>query len=163
MAEPYRTSETRWFFQGEIPKAVNEWFLTGLPGDTMNCPQVEREDLYLLAADRGDIGLKYRQDSLQLKLRGDSHPFSLADDRIKGVIGDWQRFTWVYDKESFDLAQICYAPDPTSGRRIAVEQDHGVRKAYQSGSRESRASRAQDLRRMPTPLPLLVEIHRGIL
>ena len=153
MAEAYRTSETRWFFQGTVPEKVTDWFLNSLPGDSMNCPVVEREDIYLLAAGRDDVGLKYRQDSLQLKLRDANHRFSLAGDRIGGVIGDWQRYTWVYDKESFDLAQTVYA-QLNVGRRVAVNKKRR-QKAYELvGDREPRALRPGEY----PPLPLLIEV-----
>ena len=153
MATAYRTTETRWFFKDAIPRPVTDWFQSVLPGDTMEVVSESREDLYLLARGRGDLGLKYRQNSLQLKLQNGYHSFSALSDRVAGLVGDWQRFTWAYDRTSVDLAQTAFA-SPNVGYRVQVRKNRRQR-AFQLDP----GGQVRPLRVGETPaLPLLIEI-----
>ncbi len=118
MVKPYRTSEVRWFFSGAIPSAVTNWFVRTLPGDWREGALI-REDVYLLVPGRDDIGLKFRKDRVQLKLRCDRYPFSVLKGRISGVETDWERYSWAYDKKENDFIRA-FSGQAGEGRRVAV-------------------------------------------
>lgn len=118
MAIPYRTSEVRWFISGEIPPAVTDWFVRILPGDRQD-GTLAREDIYLLVPGRDDIGLKFRNDKIQLKLRRDRRPFSVLGGRVSGMETEWERHSWTYDNRANDLAQA-FSGQAGEGRRVAV-------------------------------------------
>lgn len=61
------TAELRWFYPGTVPAAVKRWFEAEVLGPPLS-PPASREDLYL-AADCPDLGLKLREERLELKLR----------------------------------------------------------------------------------------------
>jgi len=61
------TAELRWFYPGTTPAAVKGWFEAEALGPPPS-PTESREDLYL-EADCPDLGLKLREERLELKLR----------------------------------------------------------------------------------------------
>jgi hypothetical protein len=120
VAKPYRTSEVRWFRSGAIPLAVTDWFAQALLGDWADSVLI-REDLYLHVPGRDDVGLKFRKDKIQLKLRCDCRPFSVLEGRAVGVETDWERHSWVYDRTENDLMQAFSGLDG-EGRRVVVSK-----------------------------------------
>ena len=127
MVKPYRTSEVHWFISGATPLAVTDWFVQVLHGDWANSVLI-REDIYLLVPGRDDVGLKFRRDKIQLKLRGACRPFSVLEGRVAGVEADWERHSWVYHKSENDLVQA-FSGRTGEGRRVIVSKKRR-QKAY---------------------------------
>ena len=118
LSDLYRTSEVRWFFSGEVTPAVTEWFLQTLPGG-LRGGALKRQDVYLLVPGRDDVGLKFRRDKIQLKLRRNRRPFSALGGRVLGVQTDWERHSWTYDQAAEDLARA-FSGEAGLGRQVAV-------------------------------------------
>jgi hypothetical protein len=57
------TSEIRWFYQGEIPEIVLDWY-DDCPGEKVDEP--ERTDRYFVGASP-EVGIKIREGRLELK------------------------------------------------------------------------------------------------
>jgi hypothetical protein len=118
LSDLYRTSEVRWFFSGEVPPAITEWFLQTLPGGSQGAA-LKRQDVYLLVPGRDDVGLKFRRDKIQLKLRRNRRPFSALGGRVLGVQTDWERHSWTYDQTAEDLARA-FSGKAGLGHQVAV-------------------------------------------
>jgi hypothetical protein len=62
------TSEIRWFDQGKVPPAIENWFTANVLKE--NCQKLEnREDWYLQIPGCEYLGVKLRQQRLETKLR----------------------------------------------------------------------------------------------
>jgi hypothetical protein len=61
------TAELRWFYPGTTPAAIQRWFQAEALGPPPP-PPASREDIYL-GADCLNLGLKLREERLELKLR----------------------------------------------------------------------------------------------
>jgi hypothetical protein len=120
VAKPYRTSEVRWFISGAMPLAVIDWFVQALHGDWAESV-LTREDLYLLVPGRDDVGLKFRKDKIQLKLRCDRRPFLVLEGRVAGVETDWERHSWIYDEKENGLVQA-FSGQAGEGHRVVVSK-----------------------------------------
>jgi len=152
MAKPYRTSEVRWFYSGAMPAAVTGWFAQALDGDWAERVLV-REDVYLLIPGRDDVGLKFRKDRIQLKLRGERRPFSALAGRVAGMETQWERHSWACGQEETDLSRA-FAGQGGEGRRVVVLKKRH-RKAYDMAP--AAASHAS-LRGKKVRSPVLIEV-----
>ena len=72
------TLEPRWFFDGDVPEDVRQWFDGALPGPSVE--PARRSDFYLIVPGRDDLGLKLREQKLELTWRNRSRPF--VSDRV---------------------------------------------------------------------------------
>ena len=76
-----RTVEVRWFFTGDIPISVQDWFTAAAPSAAGEAP---RDDYYLNIEDQNGLGIKIREGRLEVKER----QFSLGICRFhKAIIG----------------------------------------------------------------------------
>lgn len=90
----FQTAEIRWFFKGDIPKEVLDWFYdTDFEPDK----QAQRTDYYMILPDNDSLGIKLREGRLEFKQRfGMSEEF-IFDKSIGGCLEYWQKW-------SFELA-----------------------------------------------------------
>ena len=98
----YRSSEVRWFFTGELPSAVREWFVVG--DDVRSEPT--RTDEYLMLPDCRTASLKIREGRLEFKARTKApQPVRYAGD-IEGLRDHWIKWSSnrVDDEALRDLA-----------------------------------------------------------
>jgi hypothetical protein len=83
----FRTREVRWFLNRPIPK-VGQWFET-LPPTSYT--RESREDVYLVLTGRKDLGIKFRENRLELKYRiGPSRRQEIAPG-IRGSMEAWEK------------------------------------------------------------------------
>jgi len=94
--------ETRWFFQGEMPRAVWTW-LAALesPADT----QPTRHEVYLKSGDQ--VGLKISRGNLELKLRTTPGEAFTLSGGWSGVVELWTKQEWQYRPDG-----VPSVPDP---------------------------------------------------
>ncbi len=87
----FQTAEIRWFFKGDIPKEILDWFYdTGFEPDK----QAQRTDYYLILPDNDSLGIKLREGSLEFKQRfGKSEEF-IFDNSIGGYLEYWQKWSF---------------------------------------------------------------------
>lgn len=62
------TAELRWFYNATLPQPVTDWFTDHCPGEQL-APPVQRQDLYLATPGCEYLGIKLRQNQLEIKWR----------------------------------------------------------------------------------------------
>ncbi len=83
----FRTREVRWFLNRPIPEAAH-WFGPLPPGAHT---RESREDVYLVLPDRNDIGVKFRENKLELKYRLKAHGPQEVLPGIRGSLESWEK------------------------------------------------------------------------
>jgi len=89
MLKPLLTCEVRWFDQGRIPADLQAWFNT--LGETEVQPP--RTDLYLAGLDPS-VGIKLRQDLLEIKPRQADLGERLFLPGVIGRVGSWNKWSF---------------------------------------------------------------------
>jgi hypothetical protein len=130
--------ELRWFFKGVIPSEVREWF-SKLSGGDRPLKEKNRKDLYLIVADRVDLGLKISRGSLELKWRQDAHPLFLSGSGLIGVKEIWRKEKWYYAKKFTDELLMAFGQPHLKGRRSEVAKTRLMHKLQVDASGELRA------------------------
>lgn len=114
--------ELRWFGKGVIPKEVANWFLhlpTGFP--PYHEPQRTDQYLSLSHCDECDrLGIKIREERLEIKYRQNSFSFIHKNTQLKGVIEDWLKWGWSDSKVNISIAEY-FKKNPTKDW-ISVEK-----------------------------------------
>jgi len=84
------SAELRWFFKGQLPPQVKDWFC----GARLCKEETPRTDHYLVFPGSGDVGMKVREDrKLEIKARtGSPEPFSLATGASVGRQDAWVKW-----------------------------------------------------------------------
>ena len=85
----FPTVETRWFYRGAIPTAVQDWFHSG-----ERAPETQpvRTDSYLQPAAPGDMGIKLREGRLEIKQRAEQYGVTCFHEKACGAIEHWQKW-----------------------------------------------------------------------
>jgi hypothetical protein len=91
----FPTAEVRWFFRGPIPPYVEAWFRWG-QGRVEQEPG--REDRYLQLADIDSLGIKLREDRIEIKQRVGQQSLVRFHERVAGIVEHWRKW-------SFELAE----------------------------------------------------------
>ena len=83
----FKTREVRWFLEQPVPEA-GRWF-EALPRASYTLES--REDVYLVLPGRTDLGVKFRENRLELKYRfGNSTTAEIAPG-MTGVLESWEK------------------------------------------------------------------------
>jgi hypothetical protein len=122
------SNELRWFFSGEAPAAIQQWF-TGNPrlGQAITSAQA-RVDLYLLAPGAPFVGTKLRGGKLELKVRSKTRPLATTPGEASGQVETWDKWTWAYKKEADDEICAAFVGGTDSGRTAEVTKERFQRK-----------------------------------
>src|SRR6266540_5716335 len=113
--------ETRWFFQGDLPKVATVWLqaLKGIP-----LAEDTRPEVYLKWGE--PIGLKISRGNLELKHRPTpGEPFTLAGGS-SGSIETWTKTEWQYrpkDQSGPDPVFEQFAKPALAGTRFRTQKD----------------------------------------
>lgn len=101
---PLATIETRWFFDGDSGRhpVLRRWFETSTPfrrGADLRAPQwrgrVSGEpDVYLLMPGCSDMGIKWREGTLQIKGRVEDLGVRRFGSRHEGRVQRWIKWTY---------------------------------------------------------------------
>ncbi|MFB2970121.1 hypothetical protein ACE1CD_14190 [Aerosakkonema sp. BLCC-F183] len=86
------TSELRWFNRGKIPPEINDWFNADVFGEHYQLPE-EREDIYLYIPECEYLGIKLRQQRLEIKLRKAELDTLSLGDHIEGKVEKWVKWS----------------------------------------------------------------------
>jgi hypothetical protein len=129
--------ELRWFFQGEMPQVVKSWF-ENMHETRYIIHENSREDHQLLSSKACEnIGIKIREERLELKWRKQSEPFSLSDNnKIVGTAENWLKWVWVSDQRRKDEYQSMLL-GPPKGPTVKIIKKRDVR-IYQALSSDNR-------------------------
>ena len=79
-----KTTEVRWFFPGEIPDEVHDWF------NALGRPEIQpaRTDRYLSPTGHG-LGVKLREDRLEVKFRWGRGSSQIFAPGVAGMVENW--------------------------------------------------------------------------
>jgi hypothetical protein len=90
----YPTTEVRWFFTGDIPASVERWFQN--LGD-QNDHLESRFDRYLRLPQEDALGIKLRENRLEIKIRTTVYGNVTFNIGVEGCLEGWRKW-------SFELA-----------------------------------------------------------
>lgn len=110
----FKTREVRWFFKQPVPEA-GRWF-EKLPQTSYTLES--REDIYLVLPGRADLGIKFRENRLELKYRrGNSTTEEIAPG-VTGVFESWEKLGF----PSVSEMAASVLPEGSSASRIPVQK-----------------------------------------
>jgi hypothetical protein len=94
--------ELRWFFPGQIPQVAKSWF-ENIDETRYIIHENSREDHQLISSKTcEDIGIKVREERLEIKWRKQRESFSLPDKRVVGTAENSLKWIWVSDQRHMD-------------------------------------------------------------
>ncbi len=93
-----RSTEIRWFFPGDAPSDVNDWFYQNTRfGDALSKKDGdERTDLYLPAVGNIDLSPKLREGKFEIKYRIKTSELKCKSSGASGTIENWLKWKWRY-------------------------------------------------------------------
>lgn len=117
----FPTAEVRWFSRGRIPPHIEAWFHQG-------AGSVEREpgrvDHYLLLAHIDSVGVKLREDRIEIKQRVDQQSLVRFHERVAGLVEQYQKWSFVLGEPDSALARATAA----AGSWIPVRKERQLRR-----------------------------------
>ncbi|CAA9562187.1 hypothetical protein AVDCRST_MAG81-902 [uncultured Synechococcales cyanobacterium] len=116
------TAELRWFYSGIMPISINEWFTHDCPGEHLT-PPTQREDLYLTTPGCECLGIKLRQDHLEIKWRQSGLGVWELVYGLAGQAEQWVK--WICEPSP---DKILPEANLTKGRWISVTKVRSQRK-----------------------------------
>ncbi len=121
--------EMRWFYRGEVPGAVRQWFTqeSKLGPALTDKDREERTDLYLVASGDDATGIKLRGSELELKARRSAKEVAFAGGRMSGRAEVWAKWDWSIGKASLDSKKV-------KGLRYDVGKERLQRKFHAGGA-----------------------------
>ena len=130
--------ELRCFFSGEIPQAVKFWF-ENIDETRYIIHENSREDHQILFSKAcEDIGIKIREERLEIKWRKQRQSFSLPDKRIVGTAENWLKWIWVSDqRRKDDYLSILLGPPQGPTVKIGKRRDLRINQALRSDNRNN--------------------------
>jgi hypothetical protein len=90
----YPTIEVRWFWQGQSPAEIEQYFAQGA------VPTVEeREDWYLQLPGQDTLGIKLREGKVEIKKRVGDRGICQLSDQVLGRVEEWMKWSFSSDVE----------------------------------------------------------------
>ncbi|MBF1999999.1 MAG: hypothetical protein IGS38_04710 [Synechococcales cyanobacterium M58_A2018_015] len=89
----YPTMELRWFLPGPPPESIQNWFQS-IEGAATN--EANREDRYL-SLPLATLGIKQRQDAIEIKQRIAKGKVQRLTKGIKGQVEQWVKWSFPLD------------------------------------------------------------------
>lgn len=91
--------ELRWFCRGTLPAEVQDWFNSEALGEAPEAPE-EREDFYLLLPECETLGIKLRQERLEIKWRKAELGVLRFGDNVEGKAEKWVK--WICEDKTLE-------------------------------------------------------------
>jgi hypothetical protein len=102
----FQTIEVRWFYPGELPAAVSNWFETvGVRLENIDT----RSDFYLQSSSP-DVGVKLRQGNLEVKYRQQELGQFAIDGMANSRIEQWSKWICVDDAAGLSPTKLADKP-----------------------------------------------------
>ncbi len=120
------TYEMRWFYPGTIPENIQFWFEQHCLVQSSQ-PEAPREDLYLYSPECEFLGLKLRQEQLEVKWRKAELGVMSFGEFAEGKVEKWIKWE-CHDStgESFSAQQIASHPVWVSVEKVRYSQLYEV-------------------------------------
>jgi hypothetical protein len=95
----YPTLEVRWFLQGRIPEAIDQ-FKQYFHQGTIVSPVEEREDWYLQLPQNDDLGIKLREGKVEIKKRVADRGMYQFAEQVAGRVEEWMKWSFASEVEN---------------------------------------------------------------
>jgi hypothetical protein len=109
--------ELRWFFSGIQPQLVSSWYEQIDENKHNIIHENSRDDFQLVTSMNSDnLGIKLRDERMEIKWRKKTEPFSFSDGKICGTAELWLKWSWVPDQRHKDdnpSLLVAYPEGPT--------------------------------------------------
>jgi hypothetical protein len=138
MTIPLASHEVRWFFEGKADQheALKQWFETTAPiqkragvGRPIWQGRIDDQpDVYLLVPGSDDMGIKYREGTLQIKGRVSSPGAQVFCGRHKGKVERWIK--WSYANPPASYQQLFLAGKETGLTTACVRKTRALRMVH---------------------------------
>jgi hypothetical protein len=132
---PLSSQEVRWFFDGRADehKALKCWFETTAPipkspavsRPEWKCRLDDQPDVYLLVPGSDDMGIKWREGTLQIKGRVACQGTRLFCGRHRGVVEQWMK--WSYSNPPASYRRLFMSKKEMGLFRVAVRKTRALR------------------------------------
>ncbi|MFQ5433322.1 MAG: hypothetical protein ACE5FD_00440 [Anaerolineae bacterium] len=131
----YPTIEVRWFYQGEVPTAVFDWF-TAVADRLVREPV--RTDHYLQLLTHDGLGIKLREGRIEIKQRLKIVQTVQFEEQISGMIEQWHKWSFLLSEQNSLTESI------NTSQWIAVEKLRHLQ-SFQSNQDKKRQTRFSGL------------------
>ena len=139
-----KTREIRWFFSS-APRETVRWF-QGLPPDAYT--RETREDIYLVLPGRKDVGIKFRENRLELKYRYGVRPTHETAPGITGYLETWEKLGFELSPETRNAV----LPADSGALRLPVEKSRWATLVRERGT-------GLEFHPLGTPLPEYIQVE----
>ncbi len=96
------TTETRWFYEGNLPEKMKTWFL----GRESDCFESDwREDFYLFLPGNHEASVKTREGRLEIKQRVKTHGTIFLPGGTKGKLSSWRKWGFYPDDKDIPVLE----------------------------------------------------------
>ncbi|RUR77096.1 hypothetical protein ACF3DV_08205 [Chlorogloeopsis fritschii PCC 9212] len=120
------TYELRWFYPGKVPEEIQLWFEQDCLVQPLQPPET-REDIYLYSPESEFLGIKLRQERLEVKWRKAELGVLNFGDSVEGKAEKWGKWLCCDSKqESFELEQVVNNPVWVSVQKVRYSQIYQV-------------------------------------
>jgi hypothetical protein len=99
----FPTAEVRWFFRGEVPANIWEWFHAGGHEPEEQSPRV---DHYLRNIDGDSLGVKLREGRIEIKQRLGGQTLVRFGKRSDGYVARWVKWSFELAEASGVVAEL---------------------------------------------------------
>lgn len=117
----FPTAEVRWFSRGPILPHVEAWFHHG-DGSVEQEPG--RVDHYLQLAHIDSLGIKLRQDRIEIKQRVDRQGLVRFHERVVGLVEQYHKWSFALDEPNVVVARAT----AVAGAWIPVRKERQLRR-----------------------------------
>lgn len=108
------TLEVRWFYEGDVPRVVNDWFATLEPKK-----EDRREDVYV-RPPHAALNVKLREGEVQVKRRGAGGGLIRFRPGVVGCMERWHKWSFPVGQDVLKLGN--YDAPPGMWRRVVKER-----------------------------------------
>jgi hypothetical protein len=119
--------EVRWFISDSLPTEIANW----IENDSLFKNDIkveERIDLYLIISNIESIGLKFREDKLEIKYRIKEHSLATHEYRIMGKAEIWTKWKWNFSIGKEKEVRQAFTEGNLKGQRVEVFKKRRQRK-----------------------------------
>ncbi|MFQ4143144.1 hypothetical protein [Chlorogloeopsis sp. ULAP02] len=120
------TYELRWFYPRKAPEEIQLWFEQNCLVQPLQAPET-REDIYLYSPESKFLGIKLRQERLEVKWRKAELGTLNFSGSVEGKVEKWGKWLCCDSKqESFELDQVVNNPVWVSVQKVRYSQLYQV-------------------------------------
>ncbi len=97
------TAEVRWFFHGPVPGSLRTWFYNLADYVTL---EPMRCDHYLVLTEIDSLGIKVRENRVEVKQRIQARPPTVLAPQISGKVELWRKWSFALSASALELEPV---------------------------------------------------------